>query len=210
MIVIFGMPRTGTHALQLSIAHHFKIQNHGELFGIKGKVNNLDQAGAWFDNNNSGVVKILAGQSGITDLGTIESAIFKNHIVISDRLDLVESCVSLYYASQSNQYHYSKRRKQRNTTKFTIPAEWVEGWVNGNLIPFRQTVDRWTAAGLKFSRVVYEDLIADKNITVVESTFKLSDFADLPTDPSNIDYGNLCLNYKEIQAQINAALGVKI
>lgn len=209
-LLLFGMPRTGTTRLQQQLANQvFQIENLVEPYSWTRTHNNQVEFNNLKEYNNltdpymlaktrdNFIAKILVPQLGPVDLVKLAQAGY-DHVVVLSRRDIVSSCISLLYAELINNYHYRSGDPIIEHKTFKCNLQDVRAWAD-RLAEFQNEIKRLQNNGVPVTVIDYDDFISNKPLTVLNRVFCHDDFNHLSsTNPSLINYKELCINYREV------------
>ena len=114
-ILILGCPRSGTTALQQQLSHLFNLTNLNEPYYTDHE-SSIDYY-SWTSKKNNCIIKLLVSNT-IYNESDFDLIKFLNLakfdlIVIPNRKDLYNLCISLYYAERIvKQYFYKNKHHQ--------------------------------------------------------------------------------------------------
>ena len=201
-ILIFGLPRSGTTFLQSLLSRALNIKNYSEEICSPFIVNKKDtDLYEWVRVLDHGIFKVLS--IGLDQFDIIKMINIGNFdsVIVTQRKNLTDSCISLFYAEQIiHQYHHKRKFKSEKIDKFVCPTEFTHEWLVqtqlynhvlkniSNYIIF--DYDKYIAGGMQIINGV-------KICLTNEADW------DLNTVSTNLPYNELCLNYKEIEGIIN-------
>jgi hypothetical protein len=199
-ILIFGLPRTATTAIQLELSQLFKIQSLSEPFcGDKVSNNILD----WTLTQQNCVMKLLTTnlcQQSTAKINTVE--LCKQgftHIIVTQRSNLVDCCISLYYAERIvNKYHYEKLDPVKHV-QFNVDLEFVTGWLT-EVGVYYQVIAELQKNHIGFEIFDYDLYIQGKTQNISGHQIIVSSKLDYVH--SDIEYPTLCNNYQEVKLLI--------
>jgi hypothetical protein len=199
-ILIFGLARSGTTVLQKYLARSLKLKSYSEPFSDTEYRKQIGDPYQWAANLPHAVIKVLAQNLDYVDLLQLINKGDFDSIVVTKRTNLADLCVSLYYAEQiTRKYHYTSRPE--SITPFTVPKDFIDGF----LVPYRwycDTIQKLNNLKIPYTVFDYDQYQLDKSQTINGVEFCLDKEVDygIDTVASNINYSQVCLNYKEIES----------
>ena len=202
-ILIFGLPRTKTTVLQISLAKIFGLKNYNELFTDAG-LHDADQIYSRAESCTNCVVKLL-----VTNLVTAPTVNFLSlwecgfdHLVITQRSNWTDIVASLFYAEKIiNRYHHCEST-EIPLIEFSISEDFLDSFLL-SIDLWYQVLDQIHQSNIKYDVVTYDDYIPGHEQKVANFTFDPSHVI-VPFVDSGINYQIICKNYKEIQNRLNA------
>jgi hypothetical protein len=219
-ILIFACPRTGTTIIQKIIAIDlFDIPNLIEPFNdptlgfnpsnpkiVNGQLADLYK---WTHNQPLGVMKLLVINLWHIDVNRLLSAGNFDRIVIIERKNLVNCCVSLYMAQQTFKYHY-----YQGELPDVVPFECNNTFVDEWIIMYRRyltALNQIKNSNVPYDMICYEDFMADQiqyieEIPLQKSKMSNKVFGNKKMISLNLPYQELCINYHEIEEKIRKEL----
>jgi hypothetical protein len=185
-VLIFGCPRTGTTLLQLQLGEIFNLSVLNEPFIINHE-SYLDPV-SWVSSQQNCIIKLLPAHLLVHerfDLMSIINAGNFDLILVTDRKNLTDTCISLFYAEViSKQCHYTNTN--HNHTPFICDIEFIE------------SLETMKTNNIQYQMIDYDSYNNGEVITVGGKIFDknnpITPFLDM-----KIDYKNLCINYKEVE-----------
>jgi LPS sulfotransferase NodH len=213
-VLIFACPRTGSTIIQQIIAFDlFRIPNLIEPFNnpklgfvpSKKKTPNVKPANLyrWAREQTEGVMKLLAINLDYVDANLLLTTGNFDRVVIIERRNLVDCCVSLYLAEQTAKYHYYQG-DSHELTPFKCDTGFVDQWVKMYL-QYSTALKQVKNSGVPYDIICYEDFMNNQ----------IQYVADVPLQNSNsfkntisleLPYQDLCLNYLKVKKRIEKAL----
>ena len=217
-ILIFACPRTGTTIIQKMIAIDlFGIPNLIEPFNdpelgfnpANPKIINGESADlyTWTRDQVSGIIKLLAVNLEYVDVDRLLSIGNFNRIVIIERKNLVNCCVSLCLAEQTFKYHY-RRDDLIDIKSFECNAEFVDNWI----CMYRRyltALNQIKNSNVPYDTICYEDFISNQIQYIANVPLQMSKMSyTLFKNSKNLElpYHNLCINYHEVEKKIQISL----
>ena len=220
-ILIFAMPRSGTTVIQQIIATHlFQLPNLVEPFSdpklgfdssnpkiINGQPADLYR---WTQDQPMGVIKLLAVNLNYVDVGKLLSMGNFNRVVVVERKNLVDCCISLCLAEKTFKYHYY-RGESPGIESFECDAKFVNNWI----YRYRQYLAALTQikkSSVPYDTIIYEDFMSNKiqyiaDVPLQGSTMSNKLFrGDKKMVSLELSYQDLCINYHEIKEKIRKEL----
>lgn len=215
-ILIVGMPRSGTTVIQKLIAAGlFNLPNYNEPFSVPNPGNNPlnidpgNQPYEWARQISSGVFKLLPVSLDIIDLDVFLKITNIDHVVLIDRNNLTDCCLSLYYAELTEKYHYQKTQivDQKN---FLCPMKFVDNWLKMRqkyLLAKNLVIN----SGLPYNYLVYEEFMQDSVQHIAGKPLQLSALQHMINSNADlintkISYATLCENYQTINQYLQHGL----
>jgi len=219
-ILIFACPRTGTTIIQKIISIDlFYIPNLIEPFNdpelgfnpanpkiINGQPADLYQ---WTRDQPSGVMKLLAINLGYVQVDKLLSMGNFNRVVVVERKNLVDCCISLCLAEKTFKYHYYQGESS-NIESFECDAEFVDNWIR----MYRQYLTALTQiknSGVPYDTICYEDFISNQIQYIADAPLQVSTMSDKLFKSKKmvsleLPYQDLCINYHEVKEKIRKEL----
>jgi hypothetical protein len=220
-ILIFAMPRSGTTIIQKIIAISlFKIPNLIEPFNdpklgfnpanpklVNGQPADLYK---WTNQQLSGAMKLLAINLTYVDVDKLLTVGNFDRVVIVERRNLVDCCISLCLAEQKLKYHYTEDETV-NIDSFECSGEFVDHWIAmyGRYLTALAQIKN---SNVPYETIYYEDFMDDRVQHVAGVELQLSKMtADVFKNSKkiislNLPYKKLCVNYQEVEEKIRKAL----
>lgn len=199
-ILIFGLPRTATTALQVELSLRLRLHSFKEPFCGDAIVEDLY---SWVNDQSNSVMKLLttnicqAGTEKINILKLIDSGI--THLVITQRKNLVDCCISLYYAERiAKQYHYISADQIKHD-EFEVDEDFLTNWL-AEVDMYYSVIDQLFEHQVKYDLFDYDAYVERRPQNIFGHT--------IGTDQqqhyvhSDLNYSKLCLNYQEVKAKI--------
>jgi len=205
-VLIFGLPRSGTTVLQKRLGKSFGITGYSEPFSSYEYRTAIGDPYEWVANLDSGIIKILSQNLDYINVKQFVTAGNFDSVIVTQRRNLTDLCISLYYAEQVvQQYHYDKQPE--NIEPFTCPLEFV----NAVLVPYRWYQDALAELNnnsISYTTFDYDAYQVGNSQTIAGVEFCLANESSykLDTVSANIPYADLCVNYNEIKTIINQTL----
>ena len=203
-ILVFGMPRSGTTVLQQQLSHLFELDNLVEP--------ELDESPEspyhWIGNQNNCVLKYLTTQLVYLPLFKFKRLIDHGKfdlIVLTERSNLTDCCISLYYAQKVTQrFHYLAAEVDPDPVPFECDMNFVDDCVRAykKYIESKQFLDK---TNIPYSVVHYESYINNIEQSIGDIKFCISESKGALHDPK-LEYSKLCTNYKEVETRIKESL----
>ena len=201
-ILIFGLPRSGTTVLQKRLGKFFKLTGYSEPFSSYEFRTAIGDPYKWVANLSNGIIKILSQNLDYVDFDQFVTAGNFDSIVVTQRRNLTDLCISLYYAEQiAQQYHYNK--KPNNIEPFTCPLEFV----NAVMIPYQwylTALENLNKKSIPYTVFDYDAYQSGDLQTI--AGLDIDSSYNLDTVSANIPYASVCLNYNEIKTAIDQIL----
>jgi len=213
-ILIFAMPRTGTTIFQQIIANSlYKVANWNEPFNIKDHVvvkteKIKTDPYQWLTTVNDGVFKLLAQNLDFINIDKLLEMGNFDLVVLPERKDLVECCLSLYWSAANNKYHY-RTRSETVLTDFEADLGFVQTWCR---LYHRYIEDKNIVISSKipYNTIQYEEYMHDVPQTI--GSHRIQRFSNVETFsfvPSNLPYRRMCRNVNAVEEIINKEIYAK-
>ena len=210
-MLIVAMPRTGTTVIQKIMAlDMFGIKNFVEPFNNKLGFNPANPKYSvdpykWTAEQTHGIMKLLAINLHDIDTAKLLEAGNFDHVVLIDRENLTDCCVSLYYAEITQKYHYWQSDTV-DIRPFECPLEFVHNWIS-MYHQYQAAKNIVISSGVQYNILSYEDFMADKIQYIAHrplQRFKIpyKVFGSNPIIATNLPYNKLCTNYQTVKEQI--------
>ena len=213
--MIFACPRTGTTVIQKMIELEFNTSNLVEPFNDPGlKLDPIyvqtEDLYEWVKKQKTCTMKLLATNLALVDVDRLLAHGNFDRIVVVERKNLTDCCVSLCLAEKQSKYHYMENETV-NIDPFECSSEFVTGWIN----MYRQYVialEKITHSGVPCDTICYEDFMNDQPQQVADVELQLSKMNIKILDQSkktvalNLPYQDLCINYHNVEETIRKAL----
>ena len=211
-ILIFAMPRTGTTVIQNIIAYRlFGIPNLVEPFNDPKLGFEYDRDPAdlykWVSGQSTGVIKLLGINLNYVNVDKLLSVANFDRVVIVERKNLTDCCVSLCLAYLTSKYHYY-RDKPVDIEPFECDSKFVDYWIR----MYRQYVIELTKiknSGVPYDTICYEDFISDQiqyiaNVPLQQENYIPSQVSTVLDETVSLElpYQDLCINYYEVKEKI--------
>jgi hypothetical protein len=190
-ILVFGLPRTGSTIIQQYLAHKFNIKNYSEPLSQK-LPDFMDNPYKWASNLSSGVIKILSVNLLEVDFIKFVTTGQFDSIVVTHRENLVDSCVSLFYAEMIQKYHFKQLPTNEEIKKFTCPLSFVYTWLD-QYKEYQNILKYFDDNSISYQLINYDNFLSENY-----KIFKLNNAKAFNTITSNIPYAKLCINYNEV------------
>lgn len=214
-ILIFGMARTGTTIIQQILASNvYKIPNWNEPFNhtnkiiVGGQMIEADHY-EWAQSTEQGVFKLLAHNLDYIQIDRLLEVGNFDLVVLTERQDLIECCLSLYWSSKNNKYHY-RHRSEAQLAEFTAEESFVTQWCR-NYRNYERSKSFVISSGIPYNIICYEDFMNDT--TQMVGTHRIQRFATVNNAfefvPSNLPYRKMCTNIEAIKNIINKEIYAK-
>jgi hypothetical protein len=208
-ILVFALPRSGTTIIQRHIARNFKIPNLVEPFidthmGKKFIGNDLVTLYEWTKAQSTGIIKLLGINLWDVDTTTLLSEGNFDQIVIIERKNLTDCCISLYLANSLNKYHYI-RDDLVNIDFFKCDIIFVNNWIS-MYKKYLIELEKIKNSNIPFDIISYDNFINDQVQYVAKIPLQQSKFQQAQkheTVATNLLYSNLCINYSEVEEKIS-------
>lgn len=220
-ILIFAMPRSGTTIIQKIIAIHLcKIPNLIEPFNdpilgfnpanpklVNGQPVDLYK---WTNQQLVGVMKLLAINLTYVDVDSLLTVGNFDRIVIIERRNFVDCCISLCLAEQQSKYHYTEDETV-NIDPFECSSEFVDCWID-MYRQYQTALAQIKNNNVPYDTIYYEDFMDGQVQYVSGAELQLSNLADDLFKNSkkmislNLPYKKLCINYQEIEEKLRKQL----
>jgi hypothetical protein len=216
-ILIFACPRTGTTIIQKRLSVDlFDIPNLIEPFNdpelgfnpanpkiVNGKPANLYK---WTEEQKIGVMKLLASNLYYIDINRLLSVGNFDRVVIIERKNLVDCCISLYLAEQTTKYHY-REGDAINIDPFECSAAFIDQWI-GMYKQYLSALEQVKNSSTPYDILCYEDFMEDKIQYVAGVELQLSKIAFKVFNTgkkliaSQLPYQELCINYAKVEEKM--------
>lgn len=220
-ILIFACPRTGTTIIQKMIASDlFGIPNLVEPFNdpslgfnpanpkiVDGQPADLYK---WTQEQSIGVMKLLAINLGYVDVNRLLLTGGFDRIVVVERKNLVDCCISLCLAEQTSKYHYYEG-DSTDIKLFECSAEFVDNWI----CMYRQYLTALAQiknSSVPYDTICYEDFMSNQIQYIADVPLQKSTMSDRLFKQSKkmlsleLPYQDLCINYCEVEEKIRKEL----
>jgi hypothetical protein len=220
-ILIFACPRTGTTIIQKMIAIDlFGIPNLIEPFNnpelgfnpANPKIVNGQPADLykWTQEQTSGVMKLLAINLEYVDINRLLLVGNFDRVVIVERKNLVDCCISLCLAEQTFKYHYYQG-ELIDVKPFKCDAEFVDQWIS-MYRRYLTALNQIKIGSVPYDMICYEDFINNQIQYIAEVPLQKSTMSNkLLNNPKKmlaleLPYQELCTNYYEVEEKIRKEL----
>jgi hypothetical protein len=219
-ILIFACPRTGTTIIQKILADLFSIPNLVEPFNnpelgfnpanpkiVNGELADLYK---WTQEQTTGIMKLLAINLDYVNANKLLTVGNFDHIVIIERKNLVDCCISLFLAQTTRKYHFNEG-DPANVNLFNCNIDFVNEWIN-MYKRYKLTLEQITNSNISMDVIYYEDFMNDQvqyvaNVELQLSKMRREVFSSGKKMISlNLPYRELCVNYREVEEKIRKEL----
>ena len=214
-ILIFACPRTGSTIIQQILAFDmFGIPNLIEPFNNpqlgfvpsknktpRSKLTNLYK---WTREQTEGVMKLLAINLAYVEVDLLLKVGKFDRIVIIERKNLVDSCVSLCMAEQTAKYHYY-RGDSVDVSPFKCNTESVNKWIE-MYGKYSTALTQVKNSGVPYDTICYEDFMNNRVQYVAGVPLQKVQGREKNTLSLELTYQELCLNYLKVKKRIEKAL----
>ena len=219
-ILIFAPPRTGTTVIQKIIAQDlFKIPNLIEPFNnpelgfnpanpkfIDGQAADLYK---WTSEQSVGVMKLLGINLKYVDIDKLLLVGKFDRVVIIERKNLTDCCVSLCLAELTSKYHYSEG-ESIDIDSFECSVSFVDNWIE-MYKKYLTGVKQIKNSNVLYDVICYEDFMHDQVQSIAGVPLqksKMSDnlFGRKKLISLNLPYSDICVNYNEVEEKIRKEL----
>jgi hypothetical protein len=209
-ILVFACPRTGSTIIQQILTNLFNIPNLIEPYNspalgfnprhFKGRSADLYQ---WTRAQETGVMKLLAVNLDYVNVDELMQVGRFDRVVIIERKNLVDCCVSLALAEQTARYHYHPG-ESFDVAPFKCDAEFVVNWAS-MYQKYLTALKIIKNSNVPYDTVCYEDFMNGKVQYVAGVPLEnVSLFKD--TVSLEFPYQQLCLNYSKVEKRLAKAL----
>lgn len=219
-ILIFACPRSGTTIIQKIIAADlFGIPNLIEPFNdpklgfnpVNPKIVNGEPADLykWTQEQLTGVMKLLAVNLWYVEVDQLLSVGNFDRVVIVERKNLVDCCISLFLAQQTLKYHYY-HGDSCEVKPFECDTEFVDHWI----VMYRQymtTLNQIKNSCVPYDTICYENFMNNQIQYVADVPLQKSMSARLFKNSKKmisleLPYHELCINYHKVEEKIRKEL----
>jgi len=208
-VLIFACPRSGTTIIQKIISIDLLgIPNLNEPFNnpeiVNGQPDNLYK---WTHEQPSGVIKLLATNVGYVNTDRLLSVGNFNRIVIIERKNLTDCCVSLYRAEKTLRYHYYKGDLP-DINPFHCDLKDVDNWIQ-MYKQYLTVLAQIKNNNVPYDTICYEDFMNDQIQYIADISLQKSKISTLNNSKlvaSELSYQDLCTNYHEVEEKIRKEL----
>jgi LPS sulfotransferase NodH len=220
-ILIFACPRTGSTIIQKMMAIDlFGIPNLSEPFTdqtlgfnpaypkiVNGKPADLY---AWTQEQTSGVMKLLAVNLAYVDVEQLLKMGNFDQVVVIERKNLVDCCVSLCLAEQTSKYHYYSDDSV-DVRPFKCDTDSVNIWIS-MYREYLTALAQIKNSSVPYDTICYEDFINDQIQYIAGMPLQKSAMSDNVFGNAKkmlsleLPYQNLCTNYHEVEEKIRKEL----
>lgn len=199
-ILIFGLPRTATTALQLDLARLLAVKNLNEAFCGDAIADNVYE---WTQAQQNCIMKLLTTNLCLQNTENIDFIKLINSgitdLVVTQRNNLADTCVSLYYAERiANQYHYLPTDQVKNFT-FEVGQEFLTSWLV-ELDMYHQILNRLKQQQITYDLFDYDTYVNQQPQNILGYTVGTKKYHNYIH--TNINYTDLCSNYQEVKTKI--------
>jgi hypothetical protein len=205
-ILILAMPRTGTTIMQRVLAKDvFAAENLSEPFNrfiVKTNPTQVYPSDAdpykWAAEQSSGIMKLLSIVLDHFDFEKLMSVAKFDRVVLVERNNLLDGCLSLKYAELTNKYH-RYQGEHMVQQQFTVTPFDLELWHRSYKL-YNEAKQFVIGSGIPYDIVNYDDFIAGVPQYVAGKLLQSTDAYD--TVPNNVNYRELCTNWHEVETYI--------
>ena len=203
-ILVYGIPRTGSTIIQKCISHYYAVDNYNEIYNVP--IEGHDDIYQWTSDLFNGVVKLLSSNLYTVDFEKLIKIGNFDFVVLTTRKNLTDSCVSLYYAELTKQYHFTQLPNHDSITSFICPTMFAVYWIQ-QYKRYQLSVQFLKDTNIPLFEVDYDDLLNDIPLKINGEKITTVDSKTLsPTINPNFDYKTLCLNYYKIEKLIHEGI----
>jgi hypothetical protein len=214
-ILVFGLPRSGTTIVQLIVCIRFQIPNLNEPFNnpalgfnpgnpklVKGKPADLYK---WTRQQSAGVMKLLGINLDYVDVERLLGVGNFDNIIIFERKNLADCCVSLCLAERNEKYIYFQGERV-NTAPFECDTEFVDNWIK-MYKKYLAGIETIKNSQVPYDVVCYEDFMNDQPQRIADFVLQKSHVTDtinqqIKMISTDLNYADLCVNYQQVQEKI--------
>ena len=204
-ILILAMPRTGTTVIQTILSKAFATDNLSEplnRFIVKTNPTKIYPSNAdpytWITNQPHGIIKLLSIVLDHFDFDKLMAAANFDHVVLVERDNLVDGCLSLKHAEITNKYHRFAG-EDIAPEKFTVTPFDLELWHRSYKL-YNEAKDFVINSKISYTIVSYDNFIA--GVPQYVEGHRLESNASYGTVPNNLNYQTLCTNWQEVETYI--------
>ena len=205
--MIVSMPRSGSQVIQMFMSWFYRIPNLQEPFNDQdlgfdamNSVCHIDPY-EWTANLKKGVFKLLAQNLYYINIKKLLEIGKIDHVILLDRNNLTDCCVSAYYGNLTGKFHYTQPVEGE---KFECPSTWVRDWIK-HYYRYQEAKEFVIESNFPHSIVNYEDFVLDKIQYIagnpIQNSVMLKN-ARIPSIATNLPYNELCVNYQQVKEQI--------
>jgi len=198
-VVVFGMPRTATTAVQRVVADHYGLENLGE---IGTNLNHSDKD----PKDNTKILRStdrwcakFLSQVQHTDVVDLWQARGVDCVIITRRKHLADAICSLHIAGIVGRYHHEEPVRFLEGWRCEIPKSTVEYWIQHIYQPFEQTCRELENTKIPVTTVLKEDFESGSTIIVADDTLAIHQSHKYYLE-FRIDYPVLVQNYDQIRS----------
>lgn len=219
-ILIFACPRTGTTIIQKIVAKNLfglpnlvEPYNDPELGFNPGNPKTVDGQPAdlyqWTADQITGVIKLLAINLPYIDVDKLLWVGNFDRILIIQRRNLTDCCVSLLLAEATSKYHYFENDPV-DIAPFTCDMDQVDIWID-MYKQYSTALEQIKNSNTAYDTIYYEDFMNDQvqyiaGVPLQRSTASNGLFKDNKMIALNLLYQDLCVNYYEVEEKIRKEL----
>jgi hypothetical protein len=158
----------------------------------------------WAAGLSRGIIKLVSVQMHYIDVRKLLSVGKFDHVIIVDRDNLVDCCVSHCYAGITKQFHYND---SPDAQPFECPEIFVTKWLR-HYRKYLEGRKMAIASRVPHSILNYEKFLANEVQYVLDRPIKKSLLATKKhyTVESNFPYDLLCVNYQQVKEQIEKSI----
>jgi hypothetical protein len=219
-ILIFALPRSGTTIIQKIIAWDlFCIPNLIEPFNdpelgfnisnpkfVDGKPADLYK---WTQEQTAGVMKLLGINLHYVDIDKLLSVGKFDRVVIIERKNLTDCCVSLCLATLTSKYHYVEGESV-NLDSFKCDISFVNDWI-GMYKRYLAGLEQVKNNGVPWDLICYEDFMTDQiqyiaDVPLEKSKMSNNLLGNKKMISLDLPYQDMCVNYYEVEEKIRKEL----
>jgi hypothetical protein len=197
-ILLLAMPRTGSNAILQHISRVFRVDNYGELFGsAEARQRYHDQR-----KIESGAIKLLPVHFHHVDVMDLVASM--DLVIFLERQDLLQCCLSLYFAELTGKYHYDPG-DAISQPRFECDLTFVQRWL-GLHHALQKTKRRIIKSGIVATNQLYYEIYMQNRAQKIQDRFffKNTQVSGVDTIATHINYLNLCTNLVQVQQLITA------
>jgi len=206
-ILIFACPRTGSTVIQETLAH--------SMFGVKNLIEPFNNPTLrlvpanlykWAREQPEGVMKLLAINLDTVDANLLLTTGNFDRVVIIERKNLVDCCVSLCLAEQTSRYHYGPGDSV-DIKPFKCDTEFVNNWIE-MYRRYLTALQQVKNSGVPYDIICYEDFINNQIQYVAGVPLQYGKIFEIFKNTVSLElpYQELCLNYLKVEKRITKAL----
>ena len=163
----------------------------------------------WVGEQSAGVMKLLGINLHYVDVDKLLSVGKFDRVVIIERKNLTDCCVSLGFAELTSKYHY-KEGESVDIKSFDCDSGFVDRWISmykKYLVGVQQVKNNTVPCDV----ICYEDFMMDQVQYVADMPLqksKMSDklFGNKKMISLDLPYSILCTNYYEVEEKIRKEL----